>query len=67
MQPYEDALVVTLRIGRFDVKRVLVDQGHDEEIMYLGLFKGLELRSKDLTYYDSLLIGFDGKIVFPKD
>ena len=25
IQPYDDALVVTLRIGRYDVKRVLVD------------------------------------------
>ena len=25
IQPHNDALVVTLRIGRFDVKRVLVD------------------------------------------
>ena len=66
LQPHEDALVVTLRIGGFDVKKVLEDQGHDEEIMYPGLFKGLKLRSKDLTCYDSPLIGFDGKIVFPK-
>ena len=36
------------------------------EIMYLNLFKGLKLRFEDLTYYDSPLIGFDGKIVFPK-
>ena len=25
IQPHDDALVVTLRIGRYDVKRVLVD------------------------------------------
>ena len=25
IQPYDDALVVTLRIGRYDVKRVLID------------------------------------------
>ena len=34
--------------------------------MYPDLFKGLKLRSEDLAYYDSPLIGFDGKIVFPK-
>ena len=27
LQTHDDALVVTLRIGRYDVKRVLVDQG----------------------------------------
>ena len=34
--------------------------------MYLNLFKGLKLRSEDLTYYNSPLIGFNGKVVFPK-
>ena len=32
--------------------------------MYPNLFKGLELKVEDLTRYDSLLIGFDDKIVF---
>ena len=46
---------------------VLVDQGSGAEIMYPDLFKGLKLNPEDLACYDSLLIGFDGKIVFPKD
>ena len=66
LQPHNDSLVVTLRIGGYDVKRVLVDQGSDVEIMYSNLYKGLKLRSEDLTCYDSPLIGFDGKVVFPK-
>ena len=64
MQPHDDASVVTLRIGGYDVKKVLVDQGSGVEIMYPNLFKGLELKVEDLTRYDSLLIGFDDKIVF---
>ena len=66
LQPHDDVLVVTLRIGEYDVKRVLVDQDSGAEIMYLDLFRGLKLRPEDLTYYDSPLIGFDGKIVFRK-
>ena len=58
--------MVIFRISEYDVKRVLVDQGNNVEIMYSDLFKGLRLRSKDLTCYDSPLIGFDGKIVFSK-
>ena len=58
--------MVTFRIGGYDVKKVLVDQGSNTEIMYHDLFKGLKLKSEDLTCYDSPLIGFDGKIVFPK-
>ena len=66
LQPCDDALVVTLGIGGYDVKRVLVDQGSSSEVMYPDLFRGLKLRPEDLTCYDFPLIGFDGKIVFPK-
>ena len=34
IQPHDDALVITLRIGGYDVKRVMVDQGNAAEIMY---------------------------------
>ena len=66
IQPQDDALVVTLRIGGYDVKRVLVDQGSAVEIMYPNLYKGLNLRSKDLKVYDSPLVSFEGKTVIPK-
>ena len=66
LQPYDDAIVVTLKIGGYNVKKVLVDQGSGVEIMYLNLFKKLKQRSEDLTCYDSPLIGFDGKVVFSK-
>ena len=39
LQPHNDALVVTLRIGEYDMKRVLIDQGSGAEIMYPNLFK----------------------------
>ena len=31
--------------------------------MYPDLYKGLNLKSEDLTTYDSLLVNFDGKAV----
>ena len=58
--------MVTLRIGGFDVKRVLVDSGSVVEIMYPDLYKGLNLKPEDLTAYDSPLINFEGKTVTPK-
>ena len=48
------------------MNRVLVDQGNSAKIIYPDLFKGLKLRLEDLTQYDSPLIGFDDKVVFPK-
>ena len=38
IQSHDDTLVVTLRIGRYDVRRVLVDQGSYAEIMYPDLY-----------------------------
>ena len=54
IQLHDDTLVVTLRIGGYDVKRVLMDQGSGTEIMYLDLYKGLNLRPEDLIAYDYL-------------
>ena len=66
IQPYDDALVITLKIGGYDVKRVMVDQGSGAEIMYPNLYKGLNLKPEDLTAYDSPLVSFDGKVVILK-
>ena len=66
IQSHDDALVVMLRIGGYDVKRVLVDQGSAVEVMYLDLYKGLKLRLEDLIAYDSPLVSFEGKTVTPK-
>ena len=66
LQPHDDALVVTLRIGGYDVKMVLVDQGSAVEVMYPDLYKGLNLKPEDLSAYDSPLVSFEGKTVIPK-
>lgn len=38
IQSHNDALVVTLQIRGFDVKRVMMDQESGAEIMYLDLY-----------------------------
>ena len=66
VQPHNDALVVTLRIGEYDVKNVMIDQGSAVEIMYSVLYKGLGLKLESLTAYSSPLVSFKGKMVVPK-
>ena len=66
IQHHDDALVITFRIGGYDVKRVMVDQGSTAEIMYPDLYKGLSLRVEDLTPYNSPLVSFEGKVIVPK-
>ena len=59
-------MVVTLRIGEYDVKRFMIDQGSATEIMYPDLYKGLGLKPENLIAYNSLLVSFEGKMVVPK-
>ena len=49
IQPHDEALVVTLKIGGYDVRKVLVDQGSAVEVIYPDLYKGLNLKPEDLT------------------
>ena len=66
IQPHNDTLEITLRIGGYDVKRVMVDQGSAAKIMYPNLYKGLNLKAEDLTPYSSPLVSFEGKIIILK-
>ena len=63
IQPHDDALLITLRIGDYDVKRVMVDGGSAVEVMYPDLYKGLVLKPEDLMPYNSPLMSFDWKLV----
>jgi len=64
LEPY--SIMVTLRIGGYDVKKVMIDQGSGAEIMYPDLYKRLNLKPENLTAYSSPLVSFEGKIVIPK-
>ena len=66
IQPHDDALVVTLRIGGYDVKRVMIDQGSATEVMFSDLDKGLSLKLENLMAYSSPLVSFEGKMAVPK-
>ena len=66
IQSHNDALVVTVWINGFIVKRVLIDQESGAEVMYLDLYKGLGLKKYDLSKYDTPLMGFDGWMVIPE-
>ena len=66
IQPHDDALVITFRIGGYDVKRVTVDQSSAVELMYPDPYKGLNLKADDLTPYSSPLVSFEEKIIISK-
>ncbi|XP_023927698.1 uncharacterized protein LOC112039087 [Quercus suber] len=66
IQPHDDALIVTVRVGGFVVKRIMIDQGSGADVMYPDLLRGLGLRDENLSKYNTPLVGFDGKMVAPE-
>ena len=68
-QLHDNAMLITLRIGGYDVKRVMVDGGwwqHCRDYVPRALQGGLKLKPEDLMPYGSPLISFDRKPVIPK-
>ncbi|KAH7847010.1 hypothetical protein Vadar_020735 [Vaccinium darrowii] len=63
--PHNDALVITLRIGEYDVEKILVDQGASTEIMYYDTFKRMELPVNSLQKCLIPLVGFSAQTVWP--
>lgn len=43
IQPHYDALVITINVADFNVKRVTIDQGNGAKIMNLDLYHGMGL------------------------
>ncbi|KAK3001180.1 hypothetical protein RJ639_020854 [Escallonia herrerae] len=56
--PHDDPLVVTLRMGNFDVKRILVDNGSSAEVLFYEAFQKMNIPSDRLRKMDTPLYGF---------
>ncbi|KAK2996428.1 hypothetical protein RJ639_025248 [Escallonia herrerae] len=56
--PHDDPLVITVRAGNFDVKRVLIDNGSSAEILFFDAFKKMNIPTDRLRKMDTPLYGF---------
>jgi hypothetical protein len=63
--PHNDPLVVTLRIGNYDVQRVLIDQGSFAEVMYQDLYEKLGLGEAELSSFTTPIFGFSREPTVP--
>ena len=63
--PHFDTLVVMMRIGNFNIKRILIDPGSSTVIIYEPLFRGLALGESDLDLKVDSLYGFSRESVMP--
>ncbi|KAK3008565.1 hypothetical protein RJ639_013962 [Escallonia herrerae] len=56
--PHDDPLVITIKAGNFDVKRVLIDNGSSAEILFHDAFKKMNIPTDRLRKMDTPLYGF---------
>ena len=58
--PHYDALVLTLCINNFDVRRVLVDPGSAADLLHLPTFKQMKISLDHLSSTSKVLFRFNG-------
>ncbi|KAK3017191.1 hypothetical protein RJ639_007842 [Escallonia herrerae] len=56
--PHDDPLVITIKAGNFDVKRVLIDNESSAEILFHDAFKKMNIPTDHLRKMDTPLYGF---------
>ncbi|KAK3014196.1 hypothetical protein RJ639_008697 [Escallonia herrerae] len=61
--PHDYPLVVTLRVGNFDVKRIVVDNGSSAEVLFYEAFQKMNIPSDRLRKMDTPLYGFSNQPV----
>jgi hypothetical protein len=63
--PHIDAMVVTVHIDRWDVTKILIDNGSQAEILFLATFDKMRFDRKQLGEPLKPLYGFGGKRIEP--
>ena len=70
--PHDDALVVSLRVGDYNVHRMLVDNGsladilyYLADILYYPAFQQMGIDRARLTPTNAPLVGFGGTRILP--
>lgn len=63
--PHDDALVVSIRVGDYNVHRMLVDNGSSADILYYLAFQQMGIDRTRLIPTNAPLVGFEGTRVLP--
>jgi hypothetical protein len=63
--PHTDAMVVTVHIDRWDVTKILIDNGSQAEILFLATFDKMRFDRKQLREPSKPLYGFSRKRIEP--
>ncbi|XP_034708999.1 uncharacterized protein LOC117932070 [Vitis riparia] len=60
LQPYRDALVLTIEVGDYDVKRILIDPGSSADLLQVAVIKRMGFEPSSLENPGRTLSGFNG-------
>ena len=63
--PHDDALVVSVRVGDYNVHQMLVDNGSSIDILYYPAFQQMRINRARLIPTNAPLVGFGGTRVLP--
>ena len=63
--PHDDALVISLRVGDYNVHWMLVDNGSSADILYYPAFQQMGISRARLTPTNAPLVDFGGTKVLP--
>ncbi|XP_057954060.1 uncharacterized protein LOC131148363 [Malania oleifera] len=64
-QPHDDALVLSLLVENYKVRRVLIDNGSSANIMFWLVLEGMKISKERLKPISTSLVGFGGDVVNP--
>ena len=63
--PHDNSLVVSIRVGDYNMHKVLVDNGSLANILYYPAFQQIGIERERLILTNASLVGFGGTRVFP--
>lgn len=58
--PHENSLVLTLGVGDFDMRKILIDLGSSTDLLQMLAYKQMEYSPSTLENSGCILIGFKG-------
>ena len=65
-QPYDDPLVIKLKVEEFNIHRVLINNGSFADIIYLPVFQQMKWDKKKIKPFTSPLVSFTGDKIVPR-
>ena len=63
--PHDDAIVVSIRVGDYNIHRVLIDNGSSANILYYPAFQQMRIDKEWLVSTNTPLVRFKGTKVYP--